>query len=106
VLVVLRTQLHREVVGDHSPSADVDGSAVVHLTDEAPADLDGSQSTPESTGEHAFDHALETPLEPRQTHGATLYAGRCRDRLVTHVSVATSSPPVADAVTVASTISL
>ena len=75
VLVVLRAQLHGEVVGDHGAAPDVDGAVVVHLPDEPPAELDGPQAAPERSGEHAFDHALETPLEPRQTHGATLYAG-------------------------------
>ena len=76
VLVVLLAQRDGEVVRDDRAASHVDRTVVVHLPDEPPAELDGPQAATETPARKApFDHALETALEPRQTHGATLYAG-------------------------------
>jgi hypothetical protein len=63
------------VVRDDGAATNVDRSVVVHLSYEPPAEFHGPETAAERPGKHAFDHALETPLEPGQTHGATLYAG-------------------------------
>ena len=51
-------QVDREFVG-HDPAAlDVDGALVVHLADEAAAELDRPDGVAGTAREHALDHTL------------------------------------------------
>ena len=68
--------LDGEVVGHDRAAPDVDRAVVVHLADQAPAELDRAQPAPEDAGEHALDHALEPALEPLETHEGPRYPAR------------------------------
>ena len=67
--VVLGGQGEGEVVGDDGAALDVHRAVVVHLPDQASAELDGAQAAPEGAGEHALDHTLQAALDPLQAHG-------------------------------------
>jgi hypothetical protein len=52
-----------EVVGHDAPALDVDRSLVVHLTDQAAAELDRTDGVAGTAREHALDHTLQAPFE-------------------------------------------
>ena len=61
--VVARAELEREVVGDDPAALDVDDAVVVHLPDQAAAELDRADAATGGAGEHALDHTLQTVFE-------------------------------------------
>ena len=71
-LVVVVGDPHGELVGGDDP-ADAHLTAVVHLPDDAPPDLDWLQPAPERLGESALHEPLEPTLELLQPHGGGLY---------------------------------
>src|SRR5690606_25094080 len=52
---------HDEVVGHERAAADADRAVVVHLPDEATAELDGADPALEGTWEHALHGPLQAP---------------------------------------------
>src|SRR5690606_39188672 len=68
-----------EGVGHVGPAPHPDGAVVVHLPHQPAAELDGTEAALEGPCEGAFDHALEPPFEPSDTHrrrGYPVRAGR------------------------------
>ena len=61
---------------ERGAATDVDGTVVVHLAGQAPADLDRAQPALEDAGEGTLDHVLELALEALETHEGQRYPAR------------------------------